>query len=404
MTGPSQSHKARIRVPVAALLAAGVTFWSLKNSAAPFVWIGVVWAAALIWTAWVSTRVWIQAVAVNLAILLLSLTGFEFYLFWGHRQGETAQHTTVPYVAADPVLGVAGKRNVVTRVTRTHQGGIDYDVTYRLDAHGLRATREPSTGPVQGCMVFFGCSFTFGDGVNDDETLPSQVVEKTGGRYRAVNFGIGGSGAHQVLAQLESGLVDAKSDCTPTRALYSAIPHHVYRAAGKPPKYNFGPRYVRESDGRVVRSGRIEDARGQSLIEQSPLLSQLLKSHIYQQILDWPRVTPADVATYVAIVQAADQLFRRQFPGASFEVLLWDDVPYGETALYEQVREELRRGGLQVYLVPEILQGYREDRSRYQLSPRDRHPNALAYAGLADWVVRDLLREKMADRTRLSLP
>ena len=104
----------------------------------------------------------------------------------------------------------------------------------------------------------------------------------------------------------------------------------------------------------MVKIGRIEDARGQTLVERSRFLSQLLKSHIYQR-LDRPRLTDEDLRTYVAIVKASEQLFRQRFPGASFDVLLWDDAPNGETALYEQVREGLRREGLRVHLVPDII-------------------------------------------------
>jgi len=285
----------------------------------------------------------------------------------------------------------------VTRVTRTYHGHIEYDVTYTLDGDGLCTTVAPSREKPRGCVVFFGGSFTFGDGVDDADTLPSQVAVKTGGQLRVVNLGIGGAGAQQVLAQIEGDMVEGKSHCTPTRAIYSAIPHHVARAAGKPPSTNFGPRYVLKSDGRIVKVGRIEDARGNTLVERSRILSQLLKSHIYRR-LEYPRLTDEDYRTYAAIVKASEQLFRQRFPGASFDVLLWDDAPNGDTALYEKVRGVLRREGLRVHLVPDIIPEYRKDRSRYLVSPHDRHPNARAYARLADWVATELLKDEISDQ------
>jgi len=79
------------------LLAGALTLWVLRTSAAPFVWIGVAWAAVLISSVRVSTRMWMKAVAVNLGVVLLGLAGFEFYLFWGGLQGQTTHSATVPY-------------------------------------------------------------------------------------------------------------------------------------------------------------------------------------------------------------------------------------------------------------------------------------------------------------------
>ena len=71
----------------------------------------------------------------------------------------------------------------MTRVTRTDDGHIEFEATYTLDSEGLRTTVTPQEGKPRGCIVFFGCSFTFGDGVDDADTLPSQVAGKTGGSY-----------------------------------------------------------------------------------------------------------------------------------------------------------------------------------------------------------------------------
>ena len=109
-----------------------------------------------------------------------------------------------------------------------------YQVKYTIDDHGLRiASPSVNTEKRQSnCLLFFGDSFTFGEGVKDDETMPYRVSEKTKRRYHAYNFAFLGYGPHQMLAQLQEGLVDAAIECKPAVAIYQALPDHVSRAAG----------------------------------------------------------------------------------------------------------------------------------------------------------------------------
>jgi hypothetical protein len=36
-------------------------------------------------------------------------------------------------------------------------------------------------------------------------------------------------------------------------------------------------------------------------------------------------------ATYAAVVKASAERFQHDFPGATFDVVLWNDVPFGGT-------------------------------------------------------------------------
>jgi hypothetical protein len=72
-----------------------------------------------------------------------------------------------------------------------------YDVTYTIDADGLRIAAGLDENPHDNrCMLFFGCSFTFGEGVDDHEAMP--YVAGTLANLRAYNFGFPGYGPHQM--------------------------------------------------------------------------------------------------------------------------------------------------------------------------------------------------------------
>jgi len=73
----------------------------------------------------------------------------------------------------DNDFGFKPRPNV--RVTCTKQyndGEIIYNANYTTDKLSRRLTPVDSPDQRDKFAVFFGCSFTFGDGLNDEETLP----------------------------------------------------------------------------------------------------------------------------------------------------------------------------------------------------------------------------------------
>jgi hypothetical protein len=389
---PRGPPRLRATVLVVFLTAIAMTLGSLKLSAVPFAWIGAVWAiVAFHGAARVASSLG-KAFLVNFGVALATLAVYELYLYVGERETERnqprySQKHTVPHA----VLGVVPAKDTVTRATRYHGERLDYDVTYTIDARGLRIA--PSTLSDEGgsCVLFFGCSFTFGEGLNDDEALPYQVGVKTAGKYTVLNFGFSGYGAHQMLAMLEQGYLEQIVRCTPRYAIYTSVPDHVRRSAGVS-RYPFGPRYVLSPDGQLKMHGLINPSRTGPVVEGSRLLYQLAKSQIYRAISARGTIDDQDTRLYLQIVMASAKLLRERYPQASFHVLLWDD-PYGETDLYLKVKRGLIDGALPVHLVSDILPNYRSDRMRYRLSPDDRHPSALANERLAEWLQGNVLRE-----------
>lgn len=63
-------------------------------------------------------------------------------------------------------------------------------------------------------IAFFGCSLTYGHGVENNETYPHQVHEKSGGKYNCLNFGVPGGSLdlmskiyNKVMKELDIDLV-----------------------------------------------------------------------------------------------------------------------------------------------------------------------------------------------------
>jgi hypothetical protein len=147
---------------------------------------------------------------LNLAAVIAGLGLFEMYIsMWPPPEMiYKGSYKAGGYmIDGDPELGyiiLPGKR-IVTSVLKSPNKSVIYDVKYTINQYGLRQVSTPPNGRPSDeskPIFFFGDSFTFGEGVNDQDTLPQQFSVLSG--LRAVNFGVHGYGPHQILRELET--------------------------------------------------------------------------------------------------------------------------------------------------------------------------------------------------------
>ena len=85
---------------------------------------------------------------------------------------------------------------------KTAEGKTIVKHTYELDEYKRRVTL-PNVEKAKNYMAFMGCSFTFGIGVNDGETMPSQAQQSLN-HTRIYNYGVNGAGPIDILFRLKS--------------------------------------------------------------------------------------------------------------------------------------------------------------------------------------------------------
>ena len=121
------------------------------------------------------------------------------------------------------------------------------DAHYTIGDKGFRLTPQKNNLNKEKVFNFFGGSFVFGWGLNDNETLPyfSQTYFD---EWKINNYGVSGYGIHQMLAQIEKEGVNGDINI-----LITHVPH-IPRATCKR-DYSFGtPKYILKK-GKVIRSG-----------------------------------------------------------------------------------------------------------------------------------------------------
>jgi hypothetical protein len=130
-------------------------------------------------------------------------------------------------------------------------------------------------------------------------------------------------------------------------------------------------------------------AKWKDRFNQSALYRTLLRAH--------RAVNKQDAALYGEIVGSAKQLVQTRYPEAQFHVLLWDYEEARQDT--EWIQQTLAQHHVPVTTMSQILPDFPADRGRYEIHPDDRHPNALAHARIADFVVHRLVN-RPADESR----
>ncbi len=241
---------------------------------------------------------------------------------------------------AQPDKHVTARRLLDSRVI--------YDASYTTGPDRFRVVPKVEGAPR--CLLQFGDSFTFGEGVDDDETSAAQIVARSRGEVEA----------HQFLAGLQSGRFQRAINCKPTDAVYLFIPAHTARAAGRGKWDRFGPLFVVDDNGRPVREGNFDTA-GRS----------------WRELIGFNRLTEEEEEELAAaLIAEASRELERLYPGIRFHVFTWDGTTAGVIA-------RLTAQGLRVHTIRQIIPDYSD---AYLIAPPyEYHPTPAAYERMSEY-------------------
>lgn len=285
-----------------------------------------------------------------------------------NRAGTVADDSGL--AQSQPLFGWGPSRPGVFHSTKhTADGRVIFDTHVTIDETLNRKT-EPSMGPRP--IAFFGDSWVYGDGVDDDGALPQAFADLTDRKIPVLNLAFAGWSPAQNLLALQSGLY-APLLRSPRHFILFTAAFHLERTACKGLyATSHAPRFVLKGST-LKYTGSCKDgwnllapierfARGFSLgREIDPLLAQ---------------PTRHDVETYIKLIEAFVATAKQEY-GVRTTILF---APFGESYIKgsgyteAQLLEALRKSGVDVLVdeLPPI-----EDPSLYSISG-DGHPSKLA--------------------------
>ncbi|GEP56739.1 SGNH/GDSL hydrolase family protein [Reyranella soli] len=320
---------------------------------------------------------WALAVIVNLAAAVVAVLCFAAWQQIQAPQRPTDIHGRFYQLADD--VGYIPRAN--TRMTRSEVERLTFahDVIYTTGPDHFRVTPGAATSPDR-CVLVFGDSFSFGDGVADDETFAAQIVRQSQGRVAAYNFAVSGWGPQQFLAGLQSGRFQRSIQCTPTDAVFLMIPSLIWRSAGVTNPWDTnGPRYRLGADGRPVRDGRLGDP----------------DPYNWRRWFGLPPVGKQEALQLAtAVIGEAMAELKRLYSGIRthfilYRVASWSDVDLTVDDLVS-FEFELNKVGVMPLPLEAVIPRYRFAMDDYILSPTDHHPNARAHRLIAEFLLRQI--------------
>jgi hypothetical protein len=182
---------------------------------------------------------------------------------------------------------------------------IIYQTDYTFDSDLLRHTVSADSGPA---IVFFGDSFTFGDGVKNEETLPQVFADLTDRKVRVLNLALTGYSPQQFLREMETSRFDKVIGPDPKLFVFLTAAWHAERTSCKAYWTAHAPLYALE-DGRVVSKGDCNE--GASLWWREWLGNSALYSYLIEP---WRhKVKHNDVELYVSVLEAAVKMAKEKY-------------------------------------------------------------------------------------------
>ncbi len=288
------------------------------------------------------------ALVFGLGMALLVIWGIDraFSYLAAQQTGDVVREPDIYGMGFidSPHYGYQLRPNLDLTTTKSVNGTPIYTVTYTTDEQGRRVVpanvdEEQASRPF---AAFFGCSFTFGEGVENEETLPNQFIQMNP-RYHGYNFGCPGYGPQHMLMALEKGEVRETITESHGVAIYSLIPHHVNRAVGRIGVVTrWGKRfpYYRLENGDLVHAGYFHTDRPwtQRVYE---LLSRSGIVQYYQ--INLPILRSYHYELVAQMIVRARDLFEAQFETAEFIVLVYPqfgDWPFSLDSVITRLNEE----------------------------------------------------------------
>ncbi|HOE27620.1 MAG: hypothetical protein IT574_11635 [Candidatus Aureabacteria bacterium] len=253
---------------------------------------------------------------------------------------------------------------------------------YRIDEYGRRVSADTHPPKADKFILFYGCSFTYGFGVQDNETLPAYVGSLTA-EYQPYNYGFGGFGPFDVLAKIETADFEHEVKEKNGISVYLFINGHIERLAGSmgTTRWSEGSftYYEKDVSGVMVRKGTFESGRpwitrAYKILGRSRLLQRLR--------IDFPpRFTDAHGALLADTIEAMERGFKRHYPQGQFVMVIYPNSSMARLFLSKLAEKNIKVLDYTNLFDPELQE--------YKIRG-ERHPTALAYRTIARKLVEDL--------------
>lgn len=291
------------------------------------------------------------------------------------------EYQSVNEMVPDEDLGFVHTPNSIIRHIKRTDKKVVYDAVYRFDQYSRRVVPMDNRKSRTKFLIYYGCSFTYGNGLDDDQTFP-YYVSKLEDQYSPYNYSIGATGPNTMLALLEKGKLIEQIPEKTGKMIYVYIDSHIDRSNGHLPTLGWlknAPYYIKNDSGELVRNGSFTTGR-KWLTKLYQLQGKLLDfMGLEDQI--FPTISKPEIQYTCELIAQSKKVFQKFYPAQEFHVL-FHPLGSGEE-LSSKLSTCLKNKNVAVI---EFVDFHGEN---LQI-PLDDHPTALANQKIAKALVQAL--------------
>ncbi|MFH1622050.1 MAG: hypothetical protein ABIA97_02875 [Candidatus Omnitrophota bacterium] len=317
---------------------------------------------------------------IILCIIFLFVMELSFY-FLNKTSPDIKTIGPKPYYRIDK-FGVYSALPGEQRFTKVNNKSneVIWEAIYSIDEFGKRKTPVDNAEGRDKFLLFFGGSFTFGEGLGNNQTLPYEVGQRSQ-KYMPYNFGEIGAGPFDVLAKIES--IDFKKQIkekTGIMIYVLPIDVHVDRVVGSIDVSRWNDRfayYRKDKSGSLTRSGTFYENR--PFLTRLILKSQVLKYFNVKHIFP---IRENDIKFTASVINTFFKIFKDKYSDAKVCLLIYPRGKYKNLLLKYINKDSI--------IILDYFELFDPSDPKFRISEYDKHPTYLANKILAESIVKDL--------------
>jgi hypothetical protein len=284
-------------------------------------------------------------------------------------------------------IGVVPYADSVYHTIKMQNNDTVFDFKSTIDANCKRTTPNNSKTRSKHAL-FFGCSITFGEGVQDNETMP-YYFQEVSNEYNAYNFGLSGHSTNHMLARLQYKPLDSQVIEKEGIAFYIFFWDHIYRSIGSMNRYtewlHNAPFYYLDN-GNIKRNKMFCDGR----LGLSWLYESLYQTNIVKKFqLDLPiKIRKSHLNIVAEMIKESKKIYQSQYPNNEFYCVIYPEWGKKKDNMTNDLKEVLKEKGIKY-----VDFSWFEYKQEHTLG-KDAHPNPKTHQLMANMILKEINKKK----------
>ncbi len=218
-------------------------------------------------------------------------------------------------------------------------------------------------------IVLLGCSFTFGVGLEENETFSKKLSDYT--NRSVFNRGIPGCGINHMLYMVKEGLSSKIKN--PEQFIYTFIDAHIYRLYMPASYFHNILIYYKEKNGHLVEKNDFDIWYWHSYTLRTIYEGLMYAERIYSQ--------EQEIEFMLLHLLEINKEIKENFPNSKFTVFA-----YNGKEKIKIIEKDLRENGIEIIYLSDLID---KDFEKKPYVLEDDHPSALAW----DTIIPELVKK-----------